>query len=94
MASRGVCKRMLNLRMTQEGSSVEVATAANRTREIRLSGMRGGLAESRSRKEIGTRRTTERVRNGHSPSTVRAPYFYPTIHKSGSVRGVEVPPHS
>jgi len=76
---------MLNFRMTQKGSSVEVATAANRTREIRLSGMRGGLAESRSRKEIGTRRTTEKVRDGHSPSTGRAPYFYPTNRTHGLI---------
>ena len=43
MTSRRACKRVLNLRMTKEGSSGKVATAANRTREIRLSGMRGGL---------------------------------------------------
>ncbi len=43
---RGACKRVLNLQMAEEGSSGNVATAANRTREIRLSGMRGGLAET------------------------------------------------
>jgi hypothetical protein len=35
--------------------------------EIRPSGMRGGLAETLVMVELGTRRTTERVRVGHSP---------------------------
>jgi hypothetical protein len=44
--SRGVCRRVLKLQTLWEGSSGKVATAANRTREIRPSGMRGGLAET------------------------------------------------
>jgi prepilin-type N-terminal cleavage/methylation domain-containing protein/prepilin-type processing-associated H-X9-DG protein len=43
--------------------------------------------------EIGTRRATERARIGHSHPNVHAPYFYPTIYKSGSVRGIEVFSH-
>jgi hypothetical protein len=42
---RGVCRRVLKSRVNREGSSGKAA-AANRTREIRLSGMRGGLAET------------------------------------------------
>ena len=85
---------MLNFRMIKEGPSGRETTAANRTREIRLSGMRGGLAETWATEEIGTQRTTERVRIGHSLPKVYAPYFYPTMYKSGSVRGVEAPSHS
>ncbi|MFA7184341.1 MAG: prepilin-type N-terminal cleavage/methylation domain-containing protein [Victivallales bacterium] len=89
MTSREVCKRVLNFRMTQEGSFIEEATAANRTREIRPSGMRGGLAESWTREEIGTHRTTERVRNGHSQPKVCAPYIYPTNLTHGLVGEVK-----
>ena len=45
MLSRGVCKRVLKPRAVWEDPS-GIAAAANRTREIRPSGMRGGLAES------------------------------------------------
>ena len=86
MATRGVRRRMLNLRMSKEGSSGKVATTANRIREIRLSGMRGGLAETWAMEEIGTRRATERVRSGHSLPKVCAPYFYPTMRKFGSFK--------
>src|SRR5713101_9595930 len=44
--------------------------AANRTRESRLSGMRGGLAETCTMGELGTRCTTERVHVGNSPPKV------------------------
>jgi hypothetical protein len=42
--SRGVCGRALEPRDAREGRP-GIAAAANRTREIRPSGMRGGLAE-------------------------------------------------
>ncbi len=42
---RGVCERALEPRDDWEGPSGKAA-AANRTREIRPSGMRGGLAET------------------------------------------------
>ena len=42
MHPRGVCRRVLKLRGAWEGP-LGKAAAANRTREIRLSGMRGGL---------------------------------------------------
>ena len=45
MPSRGVCRQVLKLRGAREGSLGEAA-GANWTREIRLSGMRGGLAET------------------------------------------------
>ena len=45
MQPRGVCERALEPRDDWEGPSGKAA-AANRTREIRLSGMRGGLAET------------------------------------------------
>src|SRR5712691_3389534 len=44
--------------------------AANRTRESRRSGMRGGLAETCTMGERGTRCTTERVHVGNSPPKV------------------------
>jgi hypothetical protein len=59
-----------------------VATAANRTREIRPSGMRGGLAETWAKVELGTRRATERARIGNSPSKVARAVFLPD-HKNG-----------
>ena len=40
---RGVCVPALELRPRREGPSGKVGMAANRTREIRPSGMRGGL---------------------------------------------------
>ena len=46
MPTRGVCKRVLKLRLAWEGSLGKLATAANRTREIRPSGMRGGLSRN------------------------------------------------
>ena len=70
---RGVCERALNPRETREGPS-GTAAAANRTREIRLSGMRGGPGETWAMVELGTRGATERAPVGHSPPTVaRAP---------------------
>ena len=42
----------------------------NRTRESRPSGIVGGLAESWTTVELGTRCTTERVQVGNSPPTV------------------------
>ena len=67
----------LSLGWTWEGSLGKVAAAANRTREIRPYGMRRGLAESWAMVELGTRRTTERVRDGNSPPTVARAVFLP-----------------
>ncbi len=53
---RGVCRQVLKPRAAWEGSPGKAA-AANRTREIRPSGMRGGLAETWAMVELGTRRT-------------------------------------
>ncbi|MCP5002881.1 MAG: hypothetical protein GY941_02875, partial [Planctomycetes bacterium] len=55
------------------------AIAANRIREIRPYGMRGGLAETWVMVELGSRRTTERVRNGNSPPTVARTVFLPDV---------------
>ena len=67
----------LSLGGTWEGSLGKVAAAANRTREIRLYGMRRGLAESWAMVELGTRRTTERVRDGNSLPTGACAVFLP-----------------
>ena len=56
MRPRGVCERALEPRTAWEDPSGKAA-AANRTREIRPSGMRGGLAETWAMAELGTRRT-------------------------------------
>jgi hypothetical protein len=69
--------RELKLQTKWEGASGKVATAANRTREIRPSGMRGGLAETWAMVELGTHRTTERVRTGHSPPNAARAVFLP-----------------
>ena len=70
---RGVCERALNPREAREGPS-GTAAAANRTRESRPSGMRGGPGETWAMVELGTRGATERAPVGHSPPTVaRAP---------------------
>jgi len=53
---RGVGRQVLKLRAAWEGSPGKAA-AANRTREIRPSGMRGGLAETWTMAELGTRCT-------------------------------------
>ena len=46
MPSRGVCRRVLKPRMRMGRFLGEIATAANRTREIRPSGMRRGLSRN------------------------------------------------
>ncbi len=46
MPVRGVCRRVFKLQLVWEGSLGKLATAANRTREIRPSGMRGGLSRN------------------------------------------------
>ena len=78
MHPRGVCRRVLKSRQAWEGP-LGKAAAANRTREIRLSGMRGGPVETWAMAELGTRGTIERVPVGHSRLRLRAPYFYPTL---------------
>ena len=52
------------------GDKTKTSLAANRTRESRPSGMRGGLAETCTMGERGTRGTTERVHVGNSPPKV------------------------
>ncbi len=82
MHPRGVCRRVLKLRGVWEGP-LGKAAAANRTREIRLSGMRGGLAETWAMVELGSRRTTERVRDGNSPPTAARAVFLPDTSDEG-----------
>ena len=67
MPRRCVCRRVLKLLSVREGSLRKWATAANRTREIRPSGMRGGLSRNVGYGELGPRRTIERVRVGNPP---------------------------
>ena len=78
MHPRGVCRRVLKSREAWEGP-LGKAAAANRTREIRLSGMRGGLTETWAMAELGTHCI---IPKGCMMETLclrlRAPYFYPT----------------
>jgi hypothetical protein len=64
--TRGGCGQALKPLAAREGPSGKAA-AANRTRESRPSGMRGGLVETWSRVELGTRVAIERAAVGHSP---------------------------
>jgi len=79
---RGVCKQVLKPQAAWEGSPGKAA-AANRTREIRPSGMRGGLAETLVMVEI---RNPLHKPKGCMMETLHlklsAPYFYPTACKS------------
>ena len=68
--SRGVCRRVLKPRLSREGSSGK-ATAANRTREIRPSGMRRGLAETWAM-GVGLRPTGKPVDKPPNPKAARA----------------------
>jgi len=70
MQSRGVCRRVLKPRTSWEGSPGKAA-AANRTREIRLSGMRGGLAETWAM-GVGLRPTGKPVDKPPNPKAARA----------------------
>ena len=78
MHSRGVCERALEPRDVGEGP-LGNATAANRTREIRPSGMRGGPGETRPMRNCEpSPRGPERGGVGNPPLPVRAPRLYPT----------------
>ena len=69
---RGEREPALKLRFTWEGLHLRNGVQSrgqNRTREIRPSGIVGGLWETWSMVELGTRRTIERVRVGNSPPT-------------------------
>ena len=71
MTSRGACRRVLKLRLLWEGSLGKPATAANRTREIRPSGMRGGAEQKRERWwNCEPAAPIERVRLGNPPPKV------------------------
>ena len=63
------------------------AIAANRTREIRPSGMRGGLAETWAMVELGTHCTTERVHDGNSPPKAERAVFLPDPLYSAPIAG-------
>src|SRR4030095_5520306 len=52
------------------GDKPHTSLAANRTREIRPSGMRGGLAETWAMGELGTHLAIERASVGNSPPKV------------------------
>ena len=73
-ASRGGCRRVLKPRMPMGRFLGEIATAANRTREIRPSGMRWGLSGNVGYGEPGRSAAhIERVRVGNpSPKVARA----------------------
>jgi hypothetical protein len=73
---RGVRGQALEPRAVWEGPSGKAA-AANRTREIRPSGMRGGLTETWSMAELGTHGAIERAPPGHSPPTDARAVFLP-----------------
>ena len=74
--SRGVRGQALELRAVWEGPTGKAA-AANRAREIRPSGMRGGLVETWSMAELGTHGAIERASTGHSPPTDARATFLP-----------------
>jgi len=67
---RGVCRRVLKSREAWEGP-LGKAAAANRTREIRPSGMRGGLAETWAM-GVGLRPTGKPVDKPPNPKAMRA----------------------
>jgi hypothetical protein len=89
---RGVCELALKLRFTWEGLHLKngmQSRGQNRTREIRPSGIVGGLWETWSTVELGTRRTIERVRVGHSPPTdARAQFLSRHPHAAFDEAGV------
>ena len=74
---RGVCERTLNLQILREGS-LGKAVAANRNREIRPSGMKGGLAETWCMvwRIFATKLETAETMED-ADLHMRAPYFYP-----------------
>jgi hypothetical protein len=85
--SRGVsCESARKLPRFREGSR-RTSQGQNRTRDIRLSGIVGGPAETWTMVERGTRRTTERVRVGNSlPQVARAAVLsrrFPLARASG-----------
>jgi len=67
--------------MFREGFSGKLAAAANRTREIRPSGMRRGLDGDVGHGETRNppRDNTERARSGNPCLKLRALSFYPTL---------------
>jgi hypothetical protein len=90
---RGVCERALNPRGVREDPS-GIAAAANRTREIRPSGMRGGLEETWPMRNCAPMSCySERNGNGNPPLRMRAPRFYPTVAADkAAILRVRVPP--
>lgn len=79
MKPRGVCGRALKPRVFWEGP-LGIAAAANRTREIRPSGMRGGLTETWAKVVAKRARTAETPKQPSHCLRPRAPYFYPTTY--------------
>ena len=69
------------------------AAAANRTRESRLSGMRGGLTETWAMVEAKRARKAETPKPPSFDLRSRAPYFYPTVAADkAAIQRVKVPP--
>ena len=69
---RGACESALKLPRCREDSR-RTSQGQNHIREIRPCGIVGGPAETWTMVELGTRRTTERVRDGNSlPKVARA----------------------
>src|SRR5215471_7762672 len=58
-------------------ANTKTSLAANRTRESRPSGMRGGLAETWAMGELGTHLAIERASVGNSPPKVIRAAFLP-----------------
>ena len=89
---RGVCEPALQLRFTWEGLHLKngmQSRGQNRTREIRPSGIVGGLWETWSMVELGSRRTIERVRDGNSrPTDERAQILSRQPHAAFEVAGL------
>ena len=79
MSVRGVCRRVLKLRLVWEGSLGKAATAANRTRESRPSGMRGGLSRNVDYGGIVNPSHISKECESETPRLkLRALLFYPT----------------
>ncbi len=92
MSIRGACELALKLRSQRKGLRLEngmQSRGQNRTREIRPSGIVGGLWETWSMVELGSRRTIERVRVGNSrPTDARAQTLSRQPHAAFDVAGV------
>jgi hypothetical protein len=89
----GVCEPVLKPQFVWKGWYLENGVQSrgqNRTREIRLSGIVGRLAETWAKANAIWAHMAETPKQTSVCLRSRAPYFYPDIRTSGSVRGVDV----